>query len=143
MAGRLLNYENTKRAIPMPKSTATEHEIHGVGIPRELSELEETFALQLRSNFIVFEREYKFYPSRNWRVDFLILEYTGKPTNILVDMNGGTWMSKSGHNTGNGIARDYEKSNAAQLMGFIYLQFTGKELDNLVALDTIKRLLKG
>jgi len=128
----------------MPKSiTITEHEIQAVKIPRELSELEETFALQLRSNFIVYEREYKFYLGRDWRVDFRILEYTGKPTNILVDMNGGTWMSKSGHNTGKGISRDYEKANAAQLLGFIYLQFTGKELDNLVALDTVKRLLKG
>jgi len=57
-------------------------------------------------------------------------------------LNGGTWMQKSGHSTGKGIQRDYEKANAAQILGFMYLQYTMKELDNLEALDTVKRLLE-
>jgi len=111
-------------------------------VPRQPSILEETFAQQLRANDILFTREYKFSQDRMWRVDFRILTETGGSTNILVDLNGGTWMQKSGHSTGKGIARDYEKSNAAQLLGFMYLQYTMKELDNLEALDTVKRLLE-
>jgi len=57
-------------------------------IPKEPSPLEEKFALQLRSNNIVFVREIKFHPKRLWRVDFHIYTYTGQPTKILVDTNG-------------------------------------------------------
>jgi hypothetical protein len=109
---------------------------------RKLSVLEETFDQQLRSNNIVFVREFKFHPKRLWRVDFHIYQYSGQPTTILVDLNGGTWMAKSGHSSGSGISRDYEKANAAQILGYMYLQYTMKELDNLEALDTVKRLLE-
>jgi len=98
-----------------------------------MSDLEELFAFQLTTAGIKFEREFRFDETRKWRIDFLI---TG--TNLLVEINGGTWMQKSGHSSAVGIQRDYEKSNAAQLAGYVYLQFTKKELDNLVALDTVR-----
>lgn len=112
--------------------TPSEHEKK----PKRLSELEETFALQLRSEGIKFEREFRFDPNRKWRADFRI-----ENGNILVDLSGGIWMMKSGHNTAKGIQRDYEKANAAQMDGFMYLQFSRDEVDNLSALDTIKSLL--
>lgn len=108
----------------------TEHDNQSV---KRVSKLEETLAFQLTTAGIAYEREYQFDPKRKWRVDFRILG-----TNLLVEINGGTWMVKSGHSTGKGIERDYEKSNAAQLLGFTYLQYTKKEIDNLVALDTIR-----
>jgi hypothetical protein len=105
---------------------------------KKLSELEETFAFQLKTAGINFEREFQFDDTRKWRVDFRILG-----TMLLVEINGGTWMAKSGHNTAQGIQRDYEKSNAAQLLGYVYLQYTKAELDNLIALDTVRLLVKG
>jgi len=102
-------------------------------LPKEPSPLEETFALQLTTTGIPFEREFVFDEIRKWRVDFHILG-----TNLLVEMNGGTWMQKSGHSTATGIQRDYEKSNAAQLAGYVYLQYTKTELDNLIALDAVR-----
>jgi hypothetical protein len=109
-------------------------------LPKVLSELEETFNLQLfEAGISDFDREIELQEiDRKWRFDFFF------PTiGAIVEINGGTWMQKSGHSTGKGIQRDYEKSNAAQLAGFKYLQFTGKEIDNRVAIDTVKRLLEG
>jgi very-short-patch-repair endonuclease len=108
-----------------------------VKIPKELSELEETFALQLRAENIKYDREYLFDPERLYRADFFF-----ESSNLIVEINGGTWMVKSGHNTGKGIQRDYDKCNRAQLLGFVYLQFTEKELNDLTALDTVKRYVR-
>jgi very-short-patch-repair endonuclease len=107
-------------------------------LPPALSELEETFVLQLlEAGISDYEREYKFDENRDWRIDFYF-----RKAALFVEWNGGTWMKKSGHNTAKGIQRDYEKSNAAQLAGFTYLQFTEKELDNRVAIETVKKLLE-
>ena len=106
-------------------------------LPKEESPLEIEFERQLIEEGIGFEREFRFAPERRWRADFRILE-----TNLLVEMNGGTWMKKSGHNTTKGIQRDYEKSNAAQLAGFVYLQFTERELDNRTAIETVKEFIR-
>lgn len=102
---------------------------------KKFNEAEEYFADQLRENGITFKREAKFC-DRQYRADFLI----GK---IIVEINGGTWMRKSGHNTATGIQRDYEKSNTAQLAGFMYLQFIPDEVYNSVAINTLKQALGG
>jgi len=109
-------------------------------LPPAPSVLEETFVLQLFEAGIKkyeYQREYKFDDKRDWRIDFYFWSI-----DLFVEFNGGTWMKKSGHNSAKGIQRDYEKSNAAQLAGFKYLQYTEKELDNRTAIDTVKRLLE-
>jgi hypothetical protein len=101
----------------------------------KFNEAEEVFAGQLKDAGIVFVREYQFIPGRKFRADFAF-------NKIIVEINGGTWMQKSGHSTAKGIQRDYEKSNAAQLAGFIYLQFIPDEVYNMIAIDTVKKLLE-
>lgn len=108
-------------------------------LPPALSVLEETFSLQLIEAGIKkdeYQREYVFDEVRKWRIDFYFWRI-----GTFVEFNGGTWMKKSGHNTAKGIQRDYEKSNAAQLAGFKYLQYTEKELNNRTAIETVKDLL--
>ena len=83
------------------------------------------------------KRQYKFHANRKFLADFCWSEYR-----LIVEINGGTWMRKSGHNTAVGIHRDYEKSNCAQLMGHTYLQFTRKELDDLTAIETVKAFME-
>lgn len=102
---------------------------------KRFNEAEEVFAGQLKDAGIVFVREYLFIPGRKYRADFAF-------NKIIVEINGGTWMQKSGHSTAQGIQRDYQKSNAAQLAGFIYLQFTPDEVYNNVAIETIKKVNK-
>lgn len=46
--------------------------------------------------------------------------------NAVFEINGGTWI-KSGHTSGAGIRRDYEKSNLAQLHG-VKCYFMSKEM---------------
>jgi very-short-patch-repair endonuclease len=103
-----------------------------------MSDLEDTFAFQLTTAGIEFEQQVKgLIPGRQFVMDFFF-----RKAKLIVEINGGTWMQKSGHNTARGIQRDYEKANLAQLNGFMYLQYTSKELDNLEALDTVKQLLE-
>ncbi len=102
-----------------------------------MSDLENMFAFQLKTAGIPFEQQVKFSGDRKFLADFFF-----RDAKLIVEINGGVWMQKSGHNTAKGIQRDYEKSNEAQLLGYTYLQYTKKELDNLIALDTVRRLVE-
>lgn len=101
-----------------------------------MSELEDRLAYHLDLFGIEYVRQYKFHPSRKWLADFAILE-----NKLIIEVNGGTWMVKSGHNTGRGISRDYEKSNSAQLLGWTYLQYTAAEIDDGTAMREILQFL--
>lgn len=56
--------------------------------------------------------EFKFCPTRRFRFDFAHLE-----TKIGIEINGGVW-AKSGHSSGTGLNRDYEKINCATSEGW-------------------------
>ena len=84
------------------------------------SALETELALHLRAYGIKLEREHKFHPKRKWRFDFADIE-----SKTAFEVEGGTWMAKSGHNTGLGIRRDIEKYNAAQLLGWRVFRVDG------------------
>ena len=85
--------------------------------PKELSEGEESLALQLRANKIEFEREAALIPGRKWRVDFLI-----NPS-LVVEVHGATWQ-RGAHARGGGLERDYAKINALVLAGYSVLQYS-------------------
>jgi very-short-patch-repair endonuclease len=101
-----------------------------------MSEIEDTLAFQFQVYGLSPLRQYQFHPKRKYRADFALPE-----KKLIVEVNGGTWMKKSGHNTGIGIQRDYEKSNCAQMMGYTYLQYTRKEVDSGSAIFEILRFL--
>jgi hypothetical protein len=91
------------------------------------------------------ETEYVFLPDRKFRAD-----YAWPAQRLIVERNGGIFRggkgggtAKGGHSSGLGILRDMEKSNLAQLAGWTYLQFTPRELNAGVCLDTLKILLRG
>ena len=98
------------------------------------SPLEDLLAEQLRVEGIEFVREYKFLEDRRFRADFAII-----PLLVLIEVQGGRWMEHGGHNTGGGLARDYEKANLAQLAGWRSLQFTAEDVTDGRAVDTIIR----
>ena len=100
--------------------------------------LESEMLFQLRAVGIEPLTQYKFHPTRKWKADFAILE-----KKLIIEVNGGTWMIKSGHTSGTGVSRDYEKGNAAQLLGWTYLQYTGKEIHDGTALQEIESYLGG
>jgi hypothetical protein len=71
-----------------------------------VSKLEETLAFQLKAVGLKPEREYKFHPTRKWRVDFAF-----PALKIGVEVEGGIWIA--GRHSGDRGLKDTEKYNAA------------------------------
>lgn len=69
------------------------------------------------------ERQVRFHPTRKWPFDF-----AWKEEKIAVEIQGGGFMAKSGHNTGIGSAIDAEKHRTAVIMGWRLLTFTTYDL---------------
>jgi len=85
---------------------------------------------------VTIEREYKFHPTRKWRADICLPEQS-----ILIECNGGTYVHM-GHSTGQGISRDYEKANEANILGWCYLQFDRASIESGKALNVTLRAIE-
>ncbi len=83
--------------------------------------LEELFLQQTLSstNLPEPDQEYRFHPFRRWRFDFAWPE-----DKLAVEIEGGTWVNGR-HNRPKGFEADCEKYNAATLLGWRVLRFTG------------------
>lgn len=97
-----------------------------------MSKLETDFAFQLDALGVDYEREYPFIEGRKFRADFAILPYR-----LLIEIQGGTWVANTGHSSGRGLTRDYEKSNLANVNGWCYLQFTGADVETGAAINQV------
>lgn len=84
----------------------------------KINERELAIGQALSSAGYNFETQYRFHPVRKWRFDFVLLEYK-----IAIEYNGGQWTGGR-HIRGAGYAKDLEKVNAAQMLGYIVLQYT-------------------
>lgn len=71
-----------------------------------------------------YHREYRFHDTRRWRFDFAWPE-----RNVAVEIEGGVW-TRGRHTRGKGFENDCEKYNAAVLLGWRVLRFTGAMLDD-------------
>jgi hypothetical protein len=60
---------------------------------------------------------------------------------VIVEQNGGIWR-KGGHSSGRGLLRDYEKSNEAQLLGYVYLTFTPAQIQSGAILPLLQQVLQ-
>lgn len=97
-----------------------------------MSKHEDLFAFQLKCNGITdFETQHRFHKVRRWTFDF---SFPGK---IAVEIDGGIWGKKSGHNTGTGILLKIEKMNAAQRLGWKVYTFSGDQVKNGQAINYI------
>ena len=99
--------------------------------------LNDEFAFQLSAVGIAYFREYKAIPDRKFAFDFYIPK-----CKLLIELQGGTFMSKGGHNTGRGIRRDCEKGNLAVLEGYAVLHFTTDMVESGEALQLVERILE-
>jgi hypothetical protein len=89
------------------------------------------------------ETEARFDPVRKWRADYLWRE-----AKVILEREGGIFRGGKGggsaiggHSSGVGILRDMEKSNAAQLAGYLYLRATPRQIQNAEILDTLRLAL--
>lgn len=74
--------------------------------------------------------EYMFHPSRKWRLDFAFVNFK-----VAVEIHGGTFKRKGGrgaHSRGARQHNDFDKSNEAQRLGWIVLQFDSAHLCSTV-----------
>jgi very-short-patch-repair endonuclease len=95
---------------------------------------EEAMTLMLKSEGIVFEREYRFHPVRRWRFDFAIPELR-----IAIEVEGGVF-SGGRHTRGIGYSNDLIKYNAATEMGWRVLRYATNQID-ATALEQIRRVI--
>lgn len=81
--------------------------------------------------------EFFFSVDRLYRFDYAIPEHK-----IGIEVNGGVWSKgNSGHSSGTGIMRDYEKSNLAQSLGWKVLTVVPAQIKNFEAFDLMKKLI--
>lgn len=103
-----------------------------------ISTLEYQFELLWEELFpdIELEAEYKFHHQRRFRLDYAhIQSRTG------IEINGGRWQV-SGHSSGRGLLRDYEKINLAILEGWVIFQLCD-EMINCLWLEKIAAHIRG
>lgn len=84
---------------------------------------------------IKFIPEYKFMPDRKFRMDFANLDLK-----ISIEIDGGIYMEKSGHNSITGILTSMEKRNSAVAMGWRPIHITVQQKFTPYLVELIKRL---
>lgn len=84
------------------------------------SKLETLFWLQIQGYEIPLpEPEYRFHPSRMWRVDFAWPSLL-----VAVELEGAIWTGGR-HTRGAGVLADMDKYNSLSVMGWRLLRFDG------------------
>lgn len=81
-----------------------------------------------------FVREHQFMPSRKWRIDFA---WPDNSPRLAVEIEGGTWTTRSRHTRGSGYNKDRKKYNLMAIHGYFLLRFTPQDIEKGDALDTI------
>jgi len=90
--------------------------------------------LVLKAMGIAFVEEATFHPTRKWRFDVAI-----SPLKIAIEYNG-VFSAKSRHLTAVGHSGDTDKLNAAQVLGWVVLQYTPLTYKNFA--NDIEQLIK-
>ncbi len=101
-----------------------------------ISQLETKLELLLEESNLSYEREFKFEPSRRWRVDFVLHDYK-----IAIEVEGGTWINGR-HNRGGSIEADMDKYNALAIRGWTLLRFTGGMINSGKAMQIIHNAIQ-
>lgn len=107
---------------------------------------EDLLAFQLKAAKILFEREFKAIPGRDFRFDFRACSggfSVGHPVvkPVLVEVQGGIWK-KGGHSSGVGITRDCEKFSLAAIYNYPLILVTPAHIKSGQALLWIEKALK-
>jgi very-short-patch-repair endonuclease len=106
-----------------------------MSVPKPLSPGEEAMALHLKAHNIPFEREVKFYPLRNWKVDFLL-----RDNSIIIEVEGGVWQ-QGRHSRGKGFESDCEKYNRATIMGYQVLRYSTAQVESGMAIGDVLEMI--
>ena len=101
------------------------------------SSLENLFRLQLaEAELPPHLEQFKAIPGRRYSWDFAFYDHR-----LLIELQGGVWMAKGGHNTGGGITRDCDKLILATLAGYYSMAFTMEHLKSGKAVESVKKFI--
>lgn len=102
------------------------------------SKLEILFGLQLANLDlpVMPEPEYRFHPSRMWRVDF-----AWPSLRVAVEIEGAVWTGGR-HTRGGGFLADMDKYNALSVMGWRLLRFDGGAVRSGRAAQEVAHLVR-
>jgi hypothetical protein len=107
-------------------------------MPKNRKAVEDDFDFQIHAiGLPVPEREAKIVEGRKFRFDFV-----WPIQKLAIEIQGSTWIPSTGHTSGSGIARDYEKHNLAVLAGWRTLFFTSDAVRDGSALTILEKALK-
>jgi hypothetical protein len=81
--------------------------------------------------------EFRFHPTRRWRIDFYF-EANGRKVGLEVE--GGVWTNGR-HTRGKGFIKDIEKYNTMSEMGIVLLRVTPDQLLNVSTIEMIRKCL--
>lgn len=104
-------------------------------MPKAPSKLEALLAQHIRADRLPEPvREHRFHPRRRWRFDFAWPELM-----LAVEVDGGQYLGGRGHHySPEGIAKDREKTIAADRLGWTVLHFPGSQVRSGQAIAAIK-----
>ena len=80
------------------------------------------------------EREAKWHPNRDYRADFFYRE-----KKLIFEVDGGQWMSKSGH-AGAGYTKDRIRDCEAVLLGILTVRFVPEMIKSGVGIVYLERI---
>lgn len=101
------------------------------------SELEELLLLDMkRLKLPIPEREWRFHPTRRWRLDFC---WPGDK--VACEVEGATWANGR-HNRGAGFEADCVKYAEAAILGYRVIRVTSNMITDGRAVDLIERALQ-
>lgn len=84
----------------------------------------------------VYEKEVRFHPVRKWRFDYAWTELK-----IALEIHGGVFTNGR-HTRGKGFTEDKVKMNTAQLLGWIVIEATTKQVKDGQMLNWINKALE-
>lgn len=88
--------------------------------------------------------EFFFSTERLYRIDYAIPTMAKSPQlKIAIEVNGGVWSKgNSGHSSGKGILRDYEKANLLQSLGWKLITITPDQMLTSETVELVKSVIK-
>lgn len=105
--------------------------------PQEPSQLVAELVQQLyAADLVPVVTELRFHPERKWRFDLAWPDFK-----VAVEIHGGTWVGGR-HTRGAGFEKDREKMNEAQLLGWLVLEVTDKQIRSGQALAWVEKALE-
>jgi very-short-patch-repair endonuclease len=83
-----------------------------------------------------FEREYRFHPVRRWRFDIALTRQR-----IAIECDGGLYINGR-HSRGASQEKDYEKHNAAVVLGWRVLKFGPNHIKSGEAVKVVEDAMR-